>query len=115
MSALPPEADMCSATWHVRFVPKRTHAVQQLGSLLDHLVGKTEQSGRHFNAERLRGFGIDGHGQERIYRVRDGRGTARLLKCVFDMTKFLLGGQIDCTLGRFVQCLCQAALRRPWL
>jgi hypothetical protein len=33
--------------------------VQQLGSLLDHLVGKTEQSGRHFNAERLRGFGID--------------------------------------------------------
>jgi len=32
---------------------KRTHAVQQLGSLLDHLVGKTEQSGRHFNAERL--------------------------------------------------------------
>ena len=22
MSALPPEADMCSATWYVRFVPK---------------------------------------------------------------------------------------------
>lgn len=33
--------------------------MQQLGSLFDHLVGETEQSGRHFNTERLGGFGID--------------------------------------------------------
>jgi hypothetical protein len=40
---------------------KRTHGVQQRGSLFDHLVGEAEQSGRHFNVERLGGFGIDGH------------------------------------------------------
>ena len=33
--------------------------MRQLGSLFDHLVGETEQSGRHFNTERLGGFGID--------------------------------------------------------
>jgi len=37
---------------------KRTHAVQQSGSLLEHLVSETEQFRRHFNAERLGGFGI---------------------------------------------------------
>ena len=35
MSALPPKADMCSATWHVRFVPKADI------SLFDHL-GQSE-------------------------------------------------------------------------
>ena len=40
---------------------KRTHAVQQLGSLLDQLVVEAEQSGRHCNAERLGGFCSDGH------------------------------------------------------
>src|SRR5262245_1418805 len=33
----------------------------KLGSLLDHLVSEAEQFGWHFNAERLGGFGIDGH------------------------------------------------------
>jgi hypothetical protein len=38
---------------------KRTHAVRQLGSLLDHLVGDREKGGRHGEAEHLRGLMID--------------------------------------------------------
>jgi len=52
---------MCGALADVAFVPIATNAVQQIGSLLDHLVSEAEQFGWHFNAERLGGFGIDGH------------------------------------------------------
>ena len=39
MSALPPKADMCSATWYVRFVPIATKRTAANTSLFDHLVG----------------------------------------------------------------------------
>ena len=38
---------------------KRTHAVQQKRSLLDHLVGAGEQRWRHPEAERLRSDQVD--------------------------------------------------------
>jgi hypothetical protein len=38
---------------------KRTHAVQHSGSPLDRYVSETKQSRRHFNADRLDGFGIN--------------------------------------------------------
>src|SRR5215467_14192494 len=38
---------------------KRTHAVQQLRLLLDHLIGASEQCGRHVEAERLGSLEID--------------------------------------------------------
>jgi hypothetical protein len=38
MSALPPKADMCGATRHVRFVP-----IADIPSLFDHLVGAVEE------------------------------------------------------------------------
>jgi hypothetical protein len=37
MSALPPIADMCSATRYVRFVP-----IADIAALFDHLVGTRE-------------------------------------------------------------------------
>src|ERR1044071_7222914 len=62
MSALPPIADMCSALDDVCFGPKADSCTAaNWDSLLDHLVGEAEQFGWHFNAERLGGFGIDGH------------------------------------------------------
>ena len=43
MSALPPKADMCSATRHVRFVPKADICSAAKKILFDHLVGRHEQ------------------------------------------------------------------------
>src|SRR6516165_5368033 len=53
MSALPPKADIGSACWDVRFVPKT------FAASFDHLVGAGEQCWRHFEAERLSSFQID--------------------------------------------------------
>ena len=48
MSALPPKADMCSATRHVRFVPKA-----DINNLFDHLIRTRLHRRRHVDAERL--------------------------------------------------------------
>ena len=53
MSALPPKADMCSATRRVRFVPIADIA------LFDHLVGGGEQLRMEFEAERFGGLEVD--------------------------------------------------------
>ena len=53
MSALPPTADMCGATRHVRFVP-----IADIASV-DHHVGASEQSRRHSEAEHLCCFKVD--------------------------------------------------------
>ena len=42
-----------------RLVPRANNAVQQIWSLLDHLVGEREQLRRNFEAKRLRGLQID--------------------------------------------------------
>ena len=67
------KADMCSAR-HVRFTPKRTcapqlgmsalcqkrtHAVQQNGSLFDDFIGAGEHQRRNCEAQFLSGFKID--------------------------------------------------------
>src|SRR6516164_6244193 len=44
MSALPPKADKQEKARLVRFVPKRTYAVQQIASLFDHLIGRARAS-----------------------------------------------------------------------
>ena len=36
-SALPPKPDIAQCSRHVRFVPERTHAAQQIAFLLDHI------------------------------------------------------------------------------
>ena len=46
MSALPPKADMYSATRDVRFVP-----IAEISPLLDHLVGNGEHTRRYCEAE----------------------------------------------------------------
>ena len=51
MSALPPRADMCSATRHVRLCQKRTLPV-----LFDHLVGAADHRLWDIQSERLCGF-----------------------------------------------------------
>src|SRR5262245_20321489 len=53
MSALPPEADMCSASGHVCFGPKADMA------LFDHLVGACKDRRRNGDAKRLRGLEVD--------------------------------------------------------
>ena len=55
MSALPPKADMCSATRHVRFVPIADIDPR----LLDHLVGMHQDCFRNCDADCLRSFGVD--------------------------------------------------------
>ena len=59
MSALPPKADMCSATRDVRFVPIADSCMQQT-SLFDHLVGARRLAcSGHGEAERLGGLQVD--------------------------------------------------------
>ena len=48
MSALPPKADMCSATSDVRFVP-----IADMPALFDHLVGAREYGRRNCEAQCL--------------------------------------------------------------
>ena len=55
MSALPPIADMCGATQHVRFVPK----ADMIPVLLDNLIGALLERQRDVQAERLRSLEID--------------------------------------------------------
>src|SRR5262245_3436327 len=59
MSALPPEADMCSAQAHVRFGPKADSCSAAKRSLFDHLVGAGENRRWNCQAERLGRFKID--------------------------------------------------------
>src|SRR5215831_73813 len=59
MSALPPKADMCSATRDVRFGPKADSCIAAKQSLFDHLVGAAEQAQRERNTQRLRSLEID--------------------------------------------------------
>jgi len=55
MSALPPKADMCSATRDVRFGPEAD--ISQVS--FDDLVGAAKHCRGHHKAERLGGFEID--------------------------------------------------------
>jgi hypothetical protein len=48
MSALPPKADMCSATRDVRFGPKADSCSAAKISLFDHLVGKPKKGFLYF-------------------------------------------------------------------
>jgi len=48
MSALPPKADMCSATRDVRFGP-----IADMTGLFDHLAGEAQNRGGYFHPKRL--------------------------------------------------------------
>ena len=54
MSALPPKADRCGATKHVRFVP-----IADIEGSLDQPVSDLLNVQRHFEAERLGSLEID--------------------------------------------------------
>jgi hypothetical protein len=54
-----PKADKAAEALYVRFVPKRTYAVQQIASLFDHLVGAREQCWRYIESEHPRGLMVD--------------------------------------------------------
>jgi hypothetical protein len=54
MSALPPKADVCSATAHVCFGP-----IADIGCLFDYLVSGLLQMRRHGEAKRLGGLEVD--------------------------------------------------------
>jgi hypothetical protein len=60
MSALPPKADMCSATRDVRFVPIADSCSAAKRWLFDHLVGDLLEMHRHIEAQRLGGLEVDG-------------------------------------------------------
>ena len=60
MSALPPIADIRRLGCDVRFVPKRTHALQQKKRrLFDHLVGAQQKVSADGQTERLRCLQVD--------------------------------------------------------
>ena len=48
MSALPPKADMCSATRYVRFVP-----IADITNLFDHLTSEAKNGGGYFDPKRF--------------------------------------------------------------
>jgi hypothetical protein len=55
MSALPLEADIERHDCMSALCQKRTNAPQQKALLFDHLVGRGQQTQRHFKAERPAG------------------------------------------------------------
>jgi hypothetical protein len=59
MSALPPKADMYSATAHVCFGPIADSCGATKGTLFDHFVGDLLEMHRHFEAERLGCLDVD--------------------------------------------------------
>src|SRR5262245_26524229 len=54
MSALPPKSDVCGATRDVRYGPEA-----DIRHSFDHPVGGHEQTRRHGQAKRFRGFYVD--------------------------------------------------------
>ena len=60
MSALPLKADMCGATWDVRFVPKANSCT---AVLFDHLVGESEQLVGNCETKCLGGLTVGGAGE----------------------------------------------------
>src|SRR5262245_64190387 len=59
MSALPPKADMCSATRDVCFGPKADIRTRLVSSAFDDLVGAGKDCRRNGEAESLRGLEVD--------------------------------------------------------
>jgi hypothetical protein len=82
MSALPPKADMCSATTDVRFGPKA-----DISLLFYQLVGTGEQRRRNRDAKRLGCFEID---NKLILRSLLYREVGRL--CAFKYFVYIGGG-----------------------